>query len=102
MKIKAIFLVLILLVVLSTVGFAMSETVNWKTVPVDAGQGLFVPCSTGIVTSYVWDGMAVVECHPKGKQAVERRFVKEGRYFFPLFVLYEFNNSYIHCVSRSI
>jgi hypothetical protein len=69
MKIKAVLLVLVLLIAITSVGFAAMETAKWQTIPLNVGEGLFVPCSTGLVTAYVWDGMATVEClSPTGKK----------------------------------
>jgi hypothetical protein len=63
-------LVLILLVALSVVVTAAEK---WDTVHLEPGQGLLVPCSSGLVTAYVSDGMAVVECHAPAAQNAERR-----------------------------
>jgi hypothetical protein len=60
MKTKAAILILIIL--LAFTGAAMSAE-KWQTVSIEPGQGVFVPCSSAIVTAYVVDGMAVVECH---------------------------------------
>ena len=60
MKTKATILILVIL--LAFTGGAMA-TEKWQTVPVQPGQGVFVPCSSALVTAYVMDGMAVVECH---------------------------------------
>jgi hypothetical protein len=60
MKAKAAILILVALLVFTGVAMA---TDKWKTVPVEPGQGVFVPCSSALVTVYVLEGMAVVECH---------------------------------------
>lgn len=60
MRIKIIFIVLLLLLAVAS-GSAMTK---FETVPLQPGQGIFAPCASGIVTAYVDDGMAVVECHP--------------------------------------
>jgi hypothetical protein len=54
--------ILILTVLLIFTGAALA-TEKWQTVPVEPGQGVFVPCSSALVTVYVLEGMAVVECH---------------------------------------
>jgi len=71
MKIKMIFA----LVVILLVGMSMAVTAaeKFETVHLEPGQGLLVPCSSGLVTAYVSDGMAVVECHAPVAQNVERR-----------------------------
>ena len=71
MKTKAAILILIIL--LAFTGGAMA-TEKWQTVPVQPGQGVFVPCSSAIVTAYIMDGMAVVECH--APEAVKGERVK--------------------------
>ena len=60
MKAKAAILILIIL--LAFTGAALA-TEKWQTVPIEPGQGVFVPCSSALVTVYVLEGMAVVECH---------------------------------------
>ena len=66
-------LVLVALVVLTATAVGGAAMTKWETVPVQPGQGLFVPCSSGIVTAYVMDGMAVVECHAQPAQEEARR-----------------------------
>jgi hypothetical protein len=70
MKTKAAILIFVIL--LAFTGAALA-TEKWQTVSIEPGQGVFVPCSSAIVTAYVVDGMAVVECHTpetaKGERA---------------------------------
>lgn len=62
-KIKSVvFLVIVLALLLATVVGASAT--KWTDVRLNAGEGVRVSCSTGIVSAYVDDGMAVVECLP--------------------------------------
>jgi hypothetical protein len=67
---RRIILILLLVLLVATAADALTK---FETVSLEPGQGLFVPCSSGLVTAYVDDGMAVVECHAPVAQNVERR-----------------------------
>jgi hypothetical protein len=64
------YMMLILVVVVLAAGvLGAAALTKWDTVALQPGQGLFVPCSSGIVVAYIDDGMAVVECLPQPKGA---------------------------------
>lgn len=39
-----------------------SDDISWKTYPLNGGDGVYVPCASGLIAATVDDGMATVIC----------------------------------------